>query len=74
MYSYQLENKSADKLFLEGHPIPCRAVLKPNEEISPGEVIVVMLSTGAKYKGIVKSFEPAVVGGHQMGDLEIQRY
>ena len=73
MYSYRLENKKLDKTFLEGQPIIGRAVVKARDVLTPGQVIVVELSTGAKYKAIIKSFESGPIGGYIVGDLEIVR-
>ena len=73
MYSYRLENTALDKMFLEGQAVTGRAVVKSNDILTPGQVIVVELSTGAKYKAMIKSFESAPLGGYTVGELEVVR-
>jgi hypothetical protein len=73
MYSYRLDNSKLDKIFLDGQPVTGRAVVKLRDVLTPGQTIVVVLSTGAKYKAVIKSFESAPIGGYTVGDLEIIR-
>lgn len=73
MYCYRLESRTLDKTFLDGKPVTCRAVVKARDVLVPGQIIVVELSTGAKYKAVIKSFESAPIGGYTVGDLEIVR-
>ena len=74
MHQYQLENMSADNEFLAGKEVRCRAVvpksgLIPNE----GDAVLVILSSGKKYKGKVIKFEYFLLDGYAAGDLVMVR-
>jgi hypothetical protein len=77
MNVYKLDDKIMDAVFLKGDVVACRAVLTPAElregRIREGEPILVLLSNGAKYKGLITAFNYVLIDEHAVGELEIQR-
>lgn len=78
MNSYQLDDKCMDEAFLKGEVVVCGAVIKAGDynaqKIKPGDAIVVLLSTRAKYSGKVVNFIPDETrGNYILGKLEILR-
>lgn len=77
-FYYQFEDKQQDAAFLKGESVLCRAVLSPeeekNEQFREGETILVLLSTGSKYKGRVLQFARVLINGYAVGELNIVKY
>lgn len=77
-FYYQLDDKQQDAAFLKGEPVLCRTVLSPKEEkeqrLREGETILVLLSTGAKYKGRIIQFARVLIHGYAVGELEIVKH
>jgi hypothetical protein len=74
MHIYQLENSIQDKEFLSGRTISCRAVFQSaNLAVKTGDYIVVLLSTGKKYKGKVVEFRSFAVENYIAGDMIVSR-
>ena len=73
MNSYKLDDKMMDNAFLNGDMVTCRAVLHPREQgiLKEGDNIIVMLSTGPKYKGKITKLNFLPVKGYAMGEIEI---
>jgi hypothetical protein len=77
-FYYQLDDKHQDAAFLKGEPVLGRAVLSPKEEkedlLREGEAILILLSTGAKYKGRIIQFTRVMINGYAVGELEIVKH
>lgn len=77
-FYYKLDDKQQDAAFLKGESVLCRAVLTPEEEkeqpLREGETILVLLSTGAKYKGRIIQFARVLINGYAVGELEIVKH
>jgi hypothetical protein len=73
MNVYTLENKQTDASFLKGEMIACRVTLAPEHKITEGEDIVIRLSEGKKYKGVVKRCTWIPVGQYRVGEIHVQR-
>lgn len=71
MHVYRLENAAQDKQFLSGSQVTCRAVLEGTVPVSAGDLILVELSRGKKYKGKVVEFRSFPVDKYLAGDLVI---
>lgn len=79
MNVYTLDDKTMDAAFLRGETVVCRAVLSAEEQaqniLRAGDPLLVLLSTGSKYKGILKKFTfISAIGGRALTELEIVRY
>jgi hypothetical protein len=76
-FYYKLDDKEMDAAFLSGTAVLCRAVLSPTEQadehLNEGASILVLLSTGAKYKGRIIRFTRITVKGYAVGELEIMK-
>jgi hypothetical protein len=76
-FYYKLDDKSMDAAFLKGDTVPCRAVLSPEEQaderLQEGSSMLILLSTGAKYKGRIIRFTRITINGYAVGELEIVR-
>jgi hypothetical protein len=76
-FYYKLDDKTMDAAFLKGETVPCRAVLSPEEQVDErlceGSSILILLSTGAKYKGRIIRFTRISINGYAVGELEIVR-
>ena len=74
MRRYRLENRAQDREFLEERKTVCRAVFE-NDLAAPGqgEPILVELSNGKKYKGIIVEFRSFSLEKYLAGDLVIAR-
>ena len=74
-FYYKLDDKQMDAAFLNGTAVLCRAVLSPGEQaderLGEGASILVLLSTGAKYKGRIMRFTRITINGYAVGELEI---
>lgn len=74
MHSYQLEDKTMDEDFLAGKPVCCRAIVpETGTPVQMGDFILVVLSTGRKYKGTVKKFDSFRIKDYEVGELVIAR-
>ncbi|HEY3405447.1 MAG TPA: hypothetical protein VGK59_18820 [Ohtaekwangia sp.] len=73
MKYYELTDKADDKTFLEGQHLHCKMTLRPEEILAEGEIIVVKLTNGSKYKGKILAFNPIRIGGYQVGEAMIIR-
>lgn len=77
MNYYTLEDKEADKQFLDGDPVDCKIALSRQQYnealIKQGDKIVVMLSNGKKYMGNVVSLTFEATGGGFEGVLTIEK-
>ena len=73
MHYYKLENPDADEDFINKKSVWCKATLPHGLKIKPGDLIVVALSGGAKYKGRIVSFNPVTIGNYDIGEMEIRR-
>lgn len=76
-FFYKLDDKTMDAAFLKGDTVPCRAVLSPEEQaderLREGSSILILLSTGAKYKGRILRFTRITINNYAVGELEIVR-
>jgi hypothetical protein len=73
MNSYKLDDKDMDNDFLSGKTVVCKAAI-PDSQLSTlneGEPIVVVLSNGKKYRGIVGKFDHTIKNKIASGNLEI---
>jgi hypothetical protein len=78
MNSYTLDDKTMDSVFLQGETVTCRAVLSLRQQqqnpLQEGAPLLVILSTGSKYKGILKRITPlTTIAGKILTELEISR-
>jgi hypothetical protein len=75
MLSYNLENKDQDRGFLSGMEVPCRAVFRAGEgeTLKKGDSLLVVLSSGKKYKGLVIDYHSLRIEGIVVGELIIRR-
>lgn len=74
MNSYTLDDKVMDAAFLRGETVTCRAVLTSRDSLQEGSALLVILSTGSKYKGFLKKITPlAEISGKRLTELEISR-
>jgi hypothetical protein len=75
MLSYALENKEQDRSFLSGVEVLCRAVFRVHEgdSLKKGDYLIVMLSTGKKYKGLVIDYPSVRIEDIIVGELIIRR-
>lgn len=74
-FYYKLDDQQMDAAFLSGAAVLCRAVLSPEEQtderLGEGASILVLLSTGAKYKGRIVRFTRITIKEYAVGELEI---
>lgn len=74
MYAYRLEDRQQDQQFLSGETVICRAVLKTDRGVpAPGDLILIQLSTGKKYKGEVVNYSSFQMKEIAAGDLTIRK-
>ena len=73
MNYYQLENKSMDAQFLNKGSVRCRVAIEDKDVLQPGQDLLVMLSTGAKYKGKITAVDVIAIGNRAIGEIEIVR-
>ncbi|HEX5169467.1 MAG TPA: hypothetical protein VFW11_09850 [Cyclobacteriaceae bacterium] len=77
MHFYKLENKEIDRMFLEGSPVSCKAVVPEKDYITgkleEGTLLVIILSNGKKYKGQIAEFICRVHDGVAEGELKVLR-
>jgi hypothetical protein len=77
VHFYQLDDKTMDQEFLSGKPVRCRAALQDSaksvDQVKTGDFILVLLSSGKKYKGKVIRFESFAVKDYAIGELVISR-
>jgi hypothetical protein len=74
MHLYQLDGKLADLDFLSGKRIDVKAIMRLRQGEKPletGDVLVVQLSNGKKYKGRVLDFIFFQIEDRLSGDLSI---
>jgi len=79
MNSYTLDDTAMDMAFLNGETITCRAVLSEQEQrlnlLREGDPLLVILSSGPKYKGTLKGITPiSTIQGRTLTELQISRY
>ena len=77
MRSYKFEDKKDDADFLAGRPVICKAFFKANGAEPPlksGDAILVVLSSGKKYKGLIKDVQLFNVSDISAGELIIVRH
>jgi hypothetical protein len=74
MHQYRLDDKSMDQEFLAGKPVKGRALLPAHARgITPGDAVLVILSSGKKYKGKVTNYNFFVLDDNKIGEIEITR-
>lgn len=73
MNYYQLENKTMDEQFLENSSVRCRVAITAKDSLQQGQELIVMLSTGAKYKGKITVVDVVAIGSRAIGEIEIVR-
>jgi hypothetical protein len=75
MNSYRLDSKSQDEDFLHGKDVSCDAAIRESElaRLTSGESLVVLLSNGKKYRGLIRSFQYTIKSGIATGKLVISR-
>lgn len=73
MNYYQLENKSVDEQFLNNRSVRCRVAITEQDMLQAGQELLVMLSTGAKYKGKITVVDVIAIGNRAIGEIEIVR-
>ena len=76
MNFYVLDNKEMDAAFLSYQDVRCKAAvaLSMLDALQPGHALVVQLSNGAKYKGVIIAFDYQLYGAIAEGDLLIRRH
>ncbi len=74
---YKLDNKEMDEKFLKGISVSCQAVIREEDHLAgklrEGSRIVIMLSNGKKYMGLVEKFSGKTINGFAEGELVIVR-
>lgn len=76
MNVYQLEDKATDLDFLAGKGVVCRAAIDARAKdanITAGEVILVLLSNGKKYKGQIREVSFITLNNFSFGELTITK-
>jgi hypothetical protein len=73
MNYYKLENRTMDLEFLNNVSVSCRVVMREKENIEAGQELIVMLSTGAKYKGKITKVDLIPMGNYTIGEMHIVR-
>jgi hypothetical protein len=71
MLSYQFDSREQDAQFLAGRPVLCKMILTKNQSIEPQDQLVILLSTGTKYKGTIRNVNFIYIGGTKVGEAEI---
>jgi hypothetical protein len=74
MHYYKLDDAIMDKAFLRGDEVVCRIAFQKHQD-SPkaGDLVIVDLSTGGKYKGKIVSIVPIWIKDVAFGEMTIQR-
>ena len=74
MHSYKFEDKKDDADFLAGRPVLCKAFFKEVEPtLASGDAILVVLSSGKKYKGLIKAIQSFNISDISAAELIIVR-
>jgi len=73
MHSYQLDDREMDKSFLNYIPVLCRISVHVYEQLQPDQVIIVLLSNGAKYKGKIVHVNLIPMKNIAIGEMEVVR-
>lgn len=74
MHAYQLSTSEMDSMFINGEDVVCKIALhKDQMEVKAGDAIIISLSTGAKYKGVVVTVDPLWLGKAGFGEMTIRR-
>jgi len=73
MHYYKLESKEMDTRFLNEERVSCRVTLRATEQLQIDQVIIVMLSNGAKYKGKITRMDLIPMGNYTIGEMEVVR-
>jgi len=75
MEAYKFEDKKDDANFLAGRPVICKAFFNAKEDQIPkaGDAILILLSSGKKYKGLVKELKMFTIKDVHAGELIIVR-
>lgn len=73
MNYYQLENKAMDEQFLSSRSVRCRVAIAAKDVLQQDQELIVMLSTGAKYKGKITVVDVVAIGNRAIGEIEIMR-
>lgn len=74
MQTYQLDNPAMDDEFLRGKPVLCKVVIPDQKEkIKKGDSLVIVLSTGKKFKGRIIEVHFFNLNQYTVGELEIIR-
>ena len=77
MNHYKLDNKQMDAAFLSGTEIICKVAMNEDEvrseKIKVGDALIVILSTGSKYKGRVVSFTAVPIEKYVVGEMVVVR-
>lgn len=73
MNYYQLENKTMDEQFLSNRSVRCRVAIAARDVLQQDQELIVMLSTGAKYKGKITVVDVVAIGNRAIGEIEIVR-
>ena len=77
MNIYKLSNKQEDEMFLTGQPVECDVAMTMAEfrdvSIEVGKPIVIMLSSGKKFKAVVNSFESFQLNDKIKGKIIVKR-
>lgn len=62
-----------DEQFLNNRSVRCRVAIDEKDVLQSGQELLVMLSTGAKYKGKITKVEVIAIGNRAIGEIEIVR-
>ena len=74
--AYHLDNAAADAEFLKGITVTGKVVIKDEAEddIRKGDVLVIILTTGKKFKGRVVDVRLFSIDPYRVGELDIIRF
>lgn len=62
-----------DEQFLDNCPVRCRVAVTAKDVLQQDQELIVMLSTGAKYKGKITAVDVVAIGNRAIGEIEIMR-
>jgi hypothetical protein len=74
MHYYKLSNAAMDDSFIKGETVVCKIALHQDQtEVKAGDAIIVSLSTGAKYKGVVVQVDSLWLKQAAFGEMSVRR-
>jgi hypothetical protein len=74
MKIYKFDDTAQDEEFLKGKPVTGKVALRADDEqIRKNDMLVVVLSTGKKFKGRIHDARLFTVDQYTLGEIEIIR-